>query len=125
MREIKNKQQHKSGKLMLVVAFILALLPFSHQLSSISGQKSSVKTELVTVKKSKSKRTVSFQSASRHSIQVVPLRSLSVITGLSVLHSHDAKRIKEHGHYPDTIHRLRCCQPKIISSSDEDPSFLS
>src|SRR5689334_9450726 len=124
MPGMKNKQQNGSNRWLLVVAFILALLPFSSQLASIAGQTSSVKTELVAVKKSRTKRTVSFEST-RHSNPEAPLESLSVIARLSILHSNNTKRIKEHRHYLDSVHRLRCCQPKIIPASDEDPSFLS
>jgi hypothetical protein len=126
MRDIKIRQQHRSGKWLLVVAFILALIPFSSQLSSISGQRISAVTELVAVKKIQSKRIVFFESASLGKvIHEGPLGSLSVIARLSVLHGNDTKRIKEHRHYLDGIHRERCCQPKTISSSDEDPFLLS
>jgi hypothetical protein len=125
MREMKNKQPKGSNRWLLVVTFILALLPFSSQLASISGQKVSVNTELVAVKKIPSKRTVSFESTSRRSHHEAPLESLSVIARLSILHSTATKRIKEHRHYLDSIHRLRCGQTKIIPISDEEPSLLS
>lgn len=123
----KNTSLAFPNKWLLLVAFVSSLLPFAGRVNSVSNHGSQpVKTELIDSKRTSLKKTVSFVLAFKKSkYKTSSFESLSVISGISRMHSRDIAVAGEFND-PNPDDRLCCCYPKIVHlSSDEYPFLFS
>jgi hypothetical protein len=110
---------------MLVVAFILALVPFSVQAKTHAQKQLHVKTELVTVSKNSLKKSIPFDLSVNSIIPTNVCRSQSTLLEIARMHSRKVLTIEDDESWNWRCIRSLSIYQKILSPSDEEPSILS